>query len=63
MVRNLYILKGLPSLPIRSQRYKTGPRRIELDQQADKGEEGEHEHQTDTGKDEIDTALHHKSCL
>src|SRR5215510_14396764 len=30
MVRNLYILKGLPSLPIRSQQYNTGPHESSL---------------------------------
>src|SRR5215510_2867332 len=30
MVRNLYILKSLPSLPRRSQRYKIGPRESRL---------------------------------
>src|SRR5207237_8290488 len=37
--------------------------RIELDQQTNKRRKREHEQQTDTGKDKIDTALHHKSCL
>jgi hypothetical protein len=45
-----------------SPRYKIDPPRIELDQQADQGEEWEHQQQTETGKNDIETALHHQSC-
>src|SRR4029450_7158240 len=40
IVRNLYILKGLPPLPMRSQRYRTGPLESSLINRPIRGKSG-----------------------